>query len=171
MYAARSLALAMRERLVQRRNLAGTLLVAADDVAVEYLNDLAPGWRELGSPGAAAQGSAWLRSRRTALLAVLSAVVPRERHFLVNPTHPMPDASPWAPPRRWRGILGCSAFWRHERGGIDRPGFILLAAAAMDDPLHTMADERCLATEMTEAEDRPRRAAIDPWAGQRGDMA
>ncbi len=94
-YAAGSLALAMLERLVQRRDLAGTLLVAAeapDDLAVEYLTDPPPGWRELGSPEAAALGTAWLRSARTALLGVPSAVVPRENNFLVNPAHA--DAGP-----------------------------------------------------------------------------
>jgi RES domain-containing protein len=90
-YAAGSLALAMLERLVQRQNLGGTLLVAAeapDHLLVEYLTDPPPGWRELGSPEAAALGTAWLRSGRTALLAVPSAVVPREHNFLVNPAHP-----------------------------------------------------------------------------------
>jgi RES domain-containing protein len=91
-YAAGSLSLAMLERLVQRRNLAGTLLVAAeapDDLAVEDLMAaLPPGWRVLGSPEAVAAGGAWLAAGRTALLRVPSAVVPREANYLVNPAHP-----------------------------------------------------------------------------------
>ena len=57
-YAAGSLALAMLERLAQRRNLGGTLLAEAevpDDLAVDdLLAAPPPGWRVLGSPEAAA---------------------------------------------------------------------------------------------------------------------
>jgi RES domain-containing protein len=91
-YAAGSLALAMLERLVQRRNLGGALLAEAEvpeDVAVDDLMTAPPpGWRALGSPEAAAAGGAWLAGGRTALLRVPSAVVPREANYLVNPAHP-----------------------------------------------------------------------------------
>ena len=90
-YAAGSLALAMLERLVQRRDLGGTMLVEAkipDDMPIEQAANLPPGWNQLGSPEARRLGSEWLRSRRTAVLGVPSAVVPRERNFLVNPDHP-----------------------------------------------------------------------------------
>jgi RES domain-containing protein len=91
-YAAGSLALAMLERLVQRRNLGGTLLVEAeapDDLPVEDLVASPPdGWRELSSPAAAAAGAAWIMAGRTALLRVPSAVVPREANYVVNPAHP-----------------------------------------------------------------------------------
>lgn len=90
-YAAASLALAMLERLVQRRELGGTMLVEArvpDDIPVEQLAELPPGWRQIGSPEARAIGTGWLRSRRAVLLAVPSAIVPRERNILVNPDHP-----------------------------------------------------------------------------------
>lgn len=91
-YAAGSLALAMLERLVQRRDLGGTLLVEAevpDDVSREdLLADPPPGWRALGSPEAAAAGGAWAAAGRTALLRVPSALVPREANWVVNPTHP-----------------------------------------------------------------------------------
>lgn len=91
-YAAGSLALAMLERLVQRRNLGGTLLVEAevqDDLAIDdLLAAPPPGWRVLGSPEAVAAGGAWLAAGRTALLRVPSAVVPREANYLVNPVHP-----------------------------------------------------------------------------------
>lgn len=91
-YAAGSLALAMLERLVQRRNLGETLLVEAvvpDDIAIEDLFAAPPpNWQALGSPDAVAAGGEWAASRRTALLRVPSALVPREPNYLVNPAHP-----------------------------------------------------------------------------------
>lgn len=47
-----------------------------------------PNWRALGSPEATAAGGEWVRSGRTALLRVPSALVPREANYLVNPAHP-----------------------------------------------------------------------------------
>jgi RES domain-containing protein len=91
-YASGSLALAMLERLVQRRNLGGTLLVEAlvpDDLPIEDLMAAPPAnWRALGSPEAAAAGGAWAAAGRSALLRVPSALVPREANYLVNPAHP-----------------------------------------------------------------------------------
>lgn len=91
-YAAGTLSLAMLERLVQRRNLGRTLLIEADippGVAIEDLMDCPPpNWRALGSPEAAAAGGEWLTSRRTAVLRVPSALVPREPNYVVNPGHP-----------------------------------------------------------------------------------
>lgn len=91
-YAAGSLALAMLERLVQRRNLGRTLLVEAsvpDGVAWEdRLHDPPAGWQALGSPEAALAGGAWAAAGRTALLRVPSALVPREANWLVSTTHP-----------------------------------------------------------------------------------
>lgn len=91
-YTAGSLALAMLERLVQRRNFGDTLLVEAmvpDDLAIEDMFAAPPpNWRALGSPEAAAAGGEWAASRRTALLRVPSALVPREPNFVVNPVHP-----------------------------------------------------------------------------------
>jgi len=91
-YAAGSLALAMLERLVQRRNLGNTLVVRAevpDDVTWEDLM-LAPprGWQALGSPEAAAAGGAWVAAGRTALLRVPSSLVPTEPNWVVNSRHP-----------------------------------------------------------------------------------
>jgi RES domain-containing protein len=122
-YATSSLALAMLERLVQRRNLGGTLVVEAEVPEGIAIDDLMaappPGWRLLGSPEAAAAGGAWLAARRTTLLRVPSAVVPREANYLVNPAHPdatrirvgAPEPLEWdarlfgipAPPSRGRG--------------------------------------------------------------------
>ena len=91
-YAAGSLALAMLERLVQRRRLGETLLVEAvvpDDLAIEdMLATPPPNWQALGSPEAVAAGRAWAASRRTAVLRVPSALVPREPNYLINPAHP-----------------------------------------------------------------------------------
>lgn len=91
-YAAGSLALAMLERLVQRRALGGTMVVEAeapDDLPWTDLLEAPPvGWRSLGSPEAVAAGQAWLREGRTALLRVPSALVPREPNWMVNVRHP-----------------------------------------------------------------------------------
>ncbi|MGH7118524.1 MAG: RES family NAD+ phosphorylase [Acetobacteraceae bacterium] len=91
-YASGSQSLAMLERLVQRRNLGATLLVAADapaGIAIEDLMQHPPAnWRALASPEAAAAGGAWLAACRTALLRVPSALVPREANYLINPAHP-----------------------------------------------------------------------------------
>jgi RES domain-containing protein len=91
-YAAGSLALAMLERLVQRRSLGGTLVVEAivpDAMPWTDLLEAPPtGWRALGSPEAVAAGEAWLREGRTALLRVPSALVPREPNWMINVLHP-----------------------------------------------------------------------------------
>ena len=91
-YVAGAQSLAMRERLVQRRNLGRSLLVEAvvpPDLAIEDLMEMPPpNWRALGSPEAAAAGGAWAVTGRTSLLRVPSALVPREANYLVNPAHP-----------------------------------------------------------------------------------
>jgi RES domain-containing protein len=123
-YAAGSLALAMLERLVQRRHLGGILLVEAevpDGVAVEDLLTAPPdGWRALGSPEAAAAGGGWLARGRSALLRVPSAVVPREANYVVNPAHPdaalirvgTPEPLEWDP-----RLFGIPVPVRAGRGG------------------------------------------------------
>ena len=91
-YAAGSLSLAMLERLVQRRNLGGTMLVEAeadDGIPVSDLMDSPPSnWRMLGSSEAQAAGARWAASGHTALLRVPSALVPREPNYVINPAHP-----------------------------------------------------------------------------------
>jgi RES domain-containing protein len=91
-YAAGSLSLAMLERLVQRRNLGGTILVEAevdDDIPIESLMDNPPpNWRALGSPEAQAAGARWAASGNSAVLRVPSALVPREPNYVINPAHP-----------------------------------------------------------------------------------
>ncbi|HEY2621122.1 MAG TPA: RES domain-containing protein [Acetobacteraceae bacterium] len=94
-YAAGSLSLAMLEFLVQSRDLDRTFLVDADipdDVTIDDLTEHPPpNWRALDSPAALRAGRDWLVSRRTAVLRVPSALVPREQNFVINPGHP--DAS------------------------------------------------------------------------------
>lgn len=117
-YAAGSLALAMLERLVQRRAFGNTLVVEVvvpDDLAwTDLLAAPPPGWRALGSPEAVAAGQAWLREGRTALLRVPSALVPREANWAINVGHPeaariqagTPEPLEWDP--RLFGIPGPS---------------------------------------------------------------
>ncbi len=91
-YAAGSLSLAMLEFLAQGKDFDRTFLVEAvipDDVAIDDLTDRPPpNWRELDSPTALRAGRDWLVARRTAVLRVPSALVPREANFMINPAHP-----------------------------------------------------------------------------------
>ena len=108
-YAASSISLAMLERLVQRNNLARTFIVEAvvpDDLSVTDLMDEPPeNWRALNSAEAMQAGARWIAERRTSLLRVPSAIVPREANYVVNPAHPEamrievmpPDPLVWDP--------------------------------------------------------------------------
>src|SRR5262249_30224678 len=50
---------------------------------------LPPSWRRYpGSDALADLGTAWVRAGASAILVVPSAIVPRERNFLLNPAHP-----------------------------------------------------------------------------------
>lgn len=74
------------------------------------VSDLPRHWRSYPAPARLqALGSEWLRSGRTALLFVPSAVVPEERNVLVNPRHEdartlvLGEARPFAfDPRMWK---------------------------------------------------------------------
>jgi RES domain-containing protein len=62
--------------------------------AIEFvaIADLPDDWRdEPGPPALRDLGDRWVASRRTAVLAVPSAIVPAELNYVVNPEHP--DAS------------------------------------------------------------------------------
>jgi RES domain-containing protein len=61
------------------------------DVPVTSLDvsGLPRGWRKYPAPDALADlGSRWVEEGKTAVLAVPSAVVPREKNYLLNPAHP-----------------------------------------------------------------------------------
>ena len=61
---------------------------AVPDLAWTDLFDQPPlGWQDLESPSAVAAGTAWPQSGRTALLRVLSSVVPQEPNWVVNVLH------------------------------------------------------------------------------------
>ena len=51
--------------------------------------DLPDGW-DAAMPGRASQnfGTKWARSRKSVAISVPSAIVPRERNYLINPLHP-----------------------------------------------------------------------------------
>jgi RES domain-containing protein len=63
--------------------------VECDDSLVQIVSDLPPGWNS-EPPTAASQsvGDAWVRSATHPVLSAPSAIVPEERNYLLNPTHP-----------------------------------------------------------------------------------
>src|SRR5207302_6712152 len=94
--ASSTLALAQLEALVHvdradaPRDLVAIELSLPARVPVEELDprDLPRGWRRYPAPAALATiGTEWVRSLRTAVLRVPSAVVPREFNYVVNPAH------------------------------------------------------------------------------------
>ncbi len=96
-YASDSLALAALELLVHADadllpgNLVSVAAEVPDGLRVESVaaSDLPRDWRRHPAPETLAErGTAWARAGRTAVLAVPSALVPRERNFLLNPAHP-----------------------------------------------------------------------------------
>lgn len=53
------------------------------------LSDLPNGWDDpVPSASSAKLGDGWLETSASAVLAIPSAVVPRERNYLLNPSHP-----------------------------------------------------------------------------------
>jgi RES domain-containing protein len=60
-----------------------------DDSLVQILSDLPAAWNS-EPPTAASQsiGDAWVRSATHPVLSVPSAIVPEERNYLLNATHP-----------------------------------------------------------------------------------
>ena len=96
-YTSSSLSLATLEVLVHLEDpdafarLFSWIALEIPDDSVERLNPsiLPADWSadEVNS-ASQATGDAWLRSLRTAVLAVPSVVTPGERNYLLNPTHP-----------------------------------------------------------------------------------
>jgi len=65
--------------------------VIPDNVLVKGLeaHTLPTGWNVYPSPEVLQDlGDAWVRSGETCVLSVPSAIVPRERNYLLNPSHP-----------------------------------------------------------------------------------
>lgn len=93
-YTAGSISLAILEMLVHGDPpLAGYVVipVAFDSALIEdvKVGTLPAGWSMYPAPAAAnGIGDEWLRSRRSVVLRVPSAVVPSESNFLLNPAHP-----------------------------------------------------------------------------------
>jgi RES domain-containing protein len=94
-YTAANQSLAMLETLVQDQALRACYVmieaciptgVRIDRVSID---DLPSDWREIGArQKLQAIGAEWARKRKAAVLAVLSAIVPRESNYLLNPLHP-----------------------------------------------------------------------------------
>ena len=94
-YTAANQSLAMLEMLVQDQPLRARYVmiearipsgVAIDRVSID---DLPSDWREIGTrQKLQAIGAEWARKRKAAVLAVPSAIVPRESNYLLNPLHP-----------------------------------------------------------------------------------
>src|SRR5471030_234145 len=95
-YASATLSLAALEFLVHADvQLLRTLpLVACEaiwpaELIAETMTELPPNWRDTPAPKALQTfGDEWIRHRRTAILFVPSAIVPRENNLLLNPDHP-----------------------------------------------------------------------------------
>jgi RES domain-containing protein len=76
--------------------------------------DLPRGWRKYPAPEALADlGTRWVDEAGTAILAVPSAVVPQEKNYLLNPSHPrFAEIVPGKPEplsldsRMWKGLGG-----------------------------------------------------------------
>lgn len=75
------------------------------DELIELLDEskLPPGWCADETTGATQViGDAWVRSQRSAVLAVPSVVTPGERNYLLNPVHPSISAIRIAAPQPFR---------------------------------------------------------------------
>jgi RES domain-containing protein len=117
-FTSESLSLAALERFVNTDpDLAPASLVtiAVDieaSIAIETVTiaDLPADWRRYPAPPTLAMiGERWLRASASAVLSVPSVVIPNERNFVLNPTHPdfvglvINPAEPFSfDPRMWK---------------------------------------------------------------------
>lgn len=109
-YTAASESLAMLEVLVHRTG--PQLLESYSLIAVEFppalvepldADGLPEDWRASPAPAAPQEiGERWISAQRSAVLAVPSAIVPRERVYLLNPRHPDFGELPIGQPREFR---------------------------------------------------------------------
>lgn len=124
-YTSATLSLAALERFV---NLdpdlepADLVFVHADlssgiSMQVVEIANLPANWREYPAPESLhAIGQQWLKSAKDAVLSVPSAVIPHERNYVLNPTHPdlarltLSKPAPFSfDPRMWRPRKGGTA--------------------------------------------------------------
>ena len=94
-YTAANQSLAMLEMLVQDQPLRARYVIIEaripSTVRIERvsIDDLPSDWREISArQKLQAIGAAWASKRKAAVLAVPSAIVPRESNYLLNPLHP-----------------------------------------------------------------------------------
>jgi len=94
-YTAANQSLAMLEMLVQDQPLRARYVMVearipgAVTIDRVRLDDLPSDWRQIGArQKLQAIGAEWARKRKVAVLAVPSAIVPRESNYLLNPLHP-----------------------------------------------------------------------------------
>jgi RES domain-containing protein len=79
---------------LEAKDAPGDLVLIPADVPDGIVEDvlterLPPNWRSLLAPESLGRiGADWAQERRTAALSVPSAVMPVERNFLLNPSHP-----------------------------------------------------------------------------------
>ncbi|MDB6127047.1 MAG: hypothetical protein JWM35_943 [Verrucomicrobia bacterium] len=94
-YCSRTLAMAMTEKYVHLPKPVPTALkfisfeIDFGDLAVDSASKLPSDWAAF-PPSASSQkvGDAWVAAGRTAILAVPSAIIPKETNYLLNPQHP-----------------------------------------------------------------------------------
>ena len=101
-YTAESLALATLEIFVHlesdRVPLVAIKAYIEDKLAVEEVNNLPLNWQESTTyPELQKIGTEWLKSGRTPVLKVPSAIVPVEFNYLLNPDHPDLQLSKMSP--------------------------------------------------------------------------
>ncbi len=96
-YASATLSLAVLELLVHVEpdtlpdDPVAFCIVIPDDIRIEHLEtaQLPRDWRAYpASDATQAIGTRWVNDGKTALLSVPSAIVPLERNYLINPSHP-----------------------------------------------------------------------------------
>ena len=95
-YASATLSLAALERFVhtdpdlEAAALVAIALEVPGDLPIDTLDaaDLPANWRRYPAPEALTRfGARWLKSARSAVLAVPSVVIPHERNYVINPAH------------------------------------------------------------------------------------
>lgn len=94
-YTAESRALCALEVLANVDELAGdyiaTTIEIPDDIEATVISiaDLPPGWdASVATDATRGLGTDWAKGLATAVLSVPSAVIPRERNYIINPAHP-----------------------------------------------------------------------------------